>query len=44
MEFVLKGLQWQTCPVYLDDVIVYGQHFDTLKIAFFAYQVNFLKI
>lgn len=28
MEFVLAGLQWQTCLVYLDDVIVYGQEFD----------------
>ena len=28
MEFVLAGLQWQTCLVYLDDVIVYGQDFD----------------
>ena len=27
-EFVLAGLQWQTCLVYLDDVIVYGQEFD----------------
>ena len=24
MEFVLAGLQWQTCLVYLDDVIVFG--------------------
>ena len=28
MEFVLAGLQWQTCLVYLDDVIVYGRDFD----------------
>jgi len=28
MEFVLTGLQWQTCLVYLDDVIVYGRDFD----------------
>ena len=27
-EFVLAGLQWQTCLVYLDNVIVYGQDFD----------------
>ena len=27
-EFVLAGLQWQTCLVYLGDVIVYGQDFD----------------
>ena len=28
MEFALVGLQWQTCLVCLDDVIVYGQDFD----------------
>ena len=28
MKFVLAGLHWQTCLVYLDDVIVYGQDFD----------------
>ena len=28
MEFVLAGLQWQTCLVYLDNVIVYGRDFD----------------
>ena len=28
MEFVLAGLQWQTCLVYLDDFIVYGRDFD----------------
>ncbi|PIK38623.1 hypothetical protein BSL78_24533 [Apostichopus japonicus] len=28
MERVLKGLQWQTCLLYLDDVIVYGNSFD----------------
>ncbi|PIK60135.1 Retrovirus-related Pol polyprotein from transposon [Apostichopus japonicus] len=32
MERVLKGLQWQTCLLYLDDVIVYGDSFEkTLK-------------
>ena len=28
MEFVLAGLQWQTCLVYLDDVIVFGRDFE----------------
>ena len=28
MEFVLAGLQWQTCLVYLDDIIVCGRDFD----------------
>ena len=28
MEFVLAGLQWQTCLVYLDNVIAYGRDFE----------------
>ena len=28
MERILKGLQWNTCLVYLDDVIVYAGEFD----------------
>jgi len=28
MEFVLAGLQWQTCLVYLNDIIVCGRDFD----------------
>ena len=28
MEFALAGLQWQTCLVYLDDNIVFGQDFE----------------
>ena len=28
MEFVLSGLQWQTCLVDLDDVIVFGRDFE----------------
>ena len=28
MEFVLAGLQWQMCLVYLDDVIVFGRDFE----------------
>ena len=28
MELVLAGLQWQTCLVYLEDVMVYGRDFD----------------
>ena len=28
IEFVLSGLQWQTCLIYLDDVIVFGWDFE----------------
>ena len=28
MELALKGLQWNTCLIYLDDVIVFGTTFD----------------
>ena len=28
IEFVLSGPQWQTCLIYLDDVIVFGWDFE----------------
>ena len=28
MEIVLRGLQWHTCLIYLDDVLVFGSNFD----------------
>ena len=28
MELALQGLQWQTCLVYIDDIIVYGANFE----------------
>ena len=28
IEFVLSDLQWQTCLIYLDDVIVFGWDFE----------------
>ena len=28
MDTVLKGLQWQRCLVYLDDIIIFGKTFD----------------
>lgn len=28
MELALKGLQWQTCIIYIDDIIVFGSDFD----------------
>ena len=28
MELALQGLQWTTCLIYIDDVIVYGGNFD----------------
>ncbi|KAK3106230.1 hypothetical protein FSP39_015710 [Pinctada imbricata] len=30
MESVLNGLQWDTCLVYLDDIIVLGKSFDAM--------------
>ena len=30
MEAVLQGLQWQTCLVYLDDVVIFGRDEDEL--------------
>ena len=30
MENVLRGLDWQTCLVYLDDVLVFASDFQTL--------------
>lgn len=28
MEMALQGLQWVTCLIYIDDVIVFGKQFD----------------
>ena len=28
MEYILSGLQWETCVVYLDDIIVFSKSFD----------------
>ena len=28
MEMALQGLQWVTCLIYIDDIIVFGQDFD----------------
>ena len=28
MEFVLTGLQWSICLIYLDDVIIFSKNFD----------------
>ncbi len=28
MELALQGLQWETCLVYIDDIIVYASNFD----------------
>ena len=28
MELVLNGLQWQSCLIYLDDVIVFSDNFN----------------
>ena len=28
MELVLRGLHWERCLVYLDDIIVFGRNFE----------------
>ena len=28
MELALQGLQWVTCLIYIDDIVVYGRNFD----------------
>ena len=28
MELVLQGLNWQTCIIYLDDIVMYGRSFE----------------
>ena len=28
MEMALQGLQWETCLIYIDDVIVFGKDLD----------------
>ena len=28
MELVLNGLQWQSCLIYLDDIIVFSENFN----------------
>ncbi|MEW8546417.1 MAG: reverse transcriptase family protein, partial [Candidatus Thiodiazotropha sp.] len=28
MELALQGLQWVTCLIYIDDIVVYGKNFD----------------
>ena len=30
METVLRGLQWRTCLLYLDDIIIFGRTFEEL--------------
>ena len=33
-KFVLAGLQWQTCLVYLDNVIVFGRNLERIQEVF----------
>jgi hypothetical protein len=28
MELALQGLQWQSCLIYLDDVVIFSKTFD----------------
>ncbi|PIK34112.1 Retrovirus-related Pol polyprotein from transposon [Apostichopus japonicus] len=43
MERVLKGLQWQTCLLYLDDVIVYGDSFEKILNDLLAFFKGFVR-
>ncbi len=38
MEFILSGLNWKICLIYLDDVIVYGGNFNDVLDRLAAYQ------
>lgn len=31
MELALRGLQWVTCLIYTDDIVVFGQNFNEHK-------------
>ena len=48
MELVMTGLQWKTCLIYLDDVIVYGSTFELalerLKEVFLRFRKANLKL
>lgn len=48
MEFVLRGLTWKTCLVYLDDIIVIGkdfnEHFLNLKEVFNRFRNAHLQL
>lgn len=48
MEFVLRGLTWKTCLVYLDDVMVMGRNFEehlrNLQEVFDRFQAANLKL
>lgn len=48
MEFVLRGLTWRTCLVYLDDVMVMGRNFEehlkNLQEVFDRFQAANLKL
>jgi hypothetical protein len=28
IELVLRGIQWKTCLIYIDDIIVFGKSYD----------------
>src|SRR6266516_5687451 len=32
MDLVLKGVQWSSCLVYIDDVIIFGTSFEELMV------------
>jgi hypothetical protein len=48
MQIAVKGLQWETCLIYLDDIVVYGSDFDksivTLRVVFERIRLTKLKL
>jgi predicted aspartyl protease len=48
MEQVLRGLQWEKCLVYLDDIIIFGSDFasalDNLRAVFDRIRISNLKL
>ena len=48
MESVLRGLQFEVCLIYLDDVLVFSstfeEHLDRLEMVFKRFRENGLKL
>ena len=48
MELILQSLNWQTCIIYLDDIVVYGstfqEHLSRVKEVFDRIQKSGMKL